>query len=184
ATWLALAAALLGLALWLAVTGGSHPDRTIAVRPSTPPSNLAILPGPSISASVGPTAPDDGLTCGMNHSVVTVGPAMAPSSTAPMTVPTGVLNRGAYVTQPVNGIGYSPADIWFIRDGDATRIASIVGTDFDAVRIDDISADGSLVLVDVRKESGYAESLPCNDQFLVRTDGTQVTKITATGFTA
>jgi hypothetical protein len=184
ATWLALAAALLGLAVWLAVGGGSHRDTVIALKPSAPPSNFAILPDPSSSSSLGPTAPDSNLTCGANHSTVTFGAAMAPTPAAPMNVPAGTLDRGAYVTQPLNSIGFSPADVWFVRDGDATRIASIAGTDFSAVRIDDVSADGSLVLVDVRQEASNAESLPCNDQFLIRTDGTGITKVSATGITA
>jgi hypothetical protein len=92
-----------------------------------------------------------------------------------MTVPAGVLDRGAYLTLP-NDSGSS--DLWSIRAGVANRIASV---DIGRVLVRDISSDGRQVLLQVGEMHGGIAGPECDDLYVIRTDRPSVTRVTHNG---
>jgi hypothetical protein len=171
AAWAVLVAAVLSVGALLLFLGGGS-DRTA---PTPAPSQPAVVhPSPSVSSSVAPAR-----TCGTQTTTVTIGADMPPTSTTPMTIPEGILDQGLYVTEPADNV-YSPADVWAIRAGSATRIASVIGADFDVVQIDDVSADGRLALLQVGELIGDPVST-CDDLYVLATDGTSVSRLTEDG---
>jgi hypothetical protein len=173
AGWAVLVAAVLLVGAVLLFLGGGS-DRTT---PTQAPSQPAAV-GPSPSSTTSPSAAP-ARTCATETTTVTIGADMPPTSTAPMTVPEGILDQGLYVTEPSDNV-YRPADVWSIRAGSATRIASVVGADFDVVQIDDISADGRLALLQVGALIADPVST-CDDLYLLSTDGTSVTRLSEHG---
>jgi hypothetical protein len=173
AGWAVLVAAVLLVGAVLLFLGGGS-DRTT---PTQAPSQPAAV-GPSPSSTTSPSAAP-ARTCATETTTVTIGADMPPTSTAPMTVPEGILDQGIYVTEPSDNV-YRPADVWSIRAGSATRIASVVGADFDVVQIDDISADGRLALLQVGALIADPVST-CDDLYLLSTDGTSVTRLSEHG---
>ncbi|HET9614997.1 MAG TPA: hypothetical protein VFP22_09305, partial [Candidatus Limnocylindrales bacterium] len=173
------------LAMWLVAAGGGFTRRpepslpaTLSGRaseePSTAPSNV-VLP------SSDPSAPSASMPpCATETTAVTFGAAMLPTSRAPMSVPAGILDRGAYVTKPDDG-SPGPADVWFVTAGNARRVASVVGPDFNRAIVDDISVDGRFILLDVGALHGGLPLANCDDLYVIRTDGTGVTRLTTNG---
>jgi hypothetical protein len=88
-----------------------------------------------------------------------------------MTVLGAGLDLGVYLTT---------ADIWSVRTGTATRIASIGGPDGDIARIDDLSPDGRSAVVQLGRPSPTG-LLTCDNLYLLATDGSSATRISAFG---
>jgi hypothetical protein len=169
-TWVALAAAaaLVG-ALLLSAVGGRQP--TVTPPPSGAPSVSPAGPTSRTSPSVSPST----VACLTDTTRVTVGDAMPPTTTPPMTVPAGVLDRGAYLTLP-NDSGSS--DLWSIRTRVANRIANV---DIGRVLVRDISSDGRQVLLQVGEMHGGIAGPECDDLYVIRTDRPSVTRVTHNG---
>src|SRR5689334_10246917 len=150
-------------AAWLLVAIGFRPPAAASSSRSADPPSPAVAqathpspspvhgPSPSPRATPGPTPTPTPAPCVTQTVRATFGAAMPATTTPPFTVPAGVLAAGAYVTQPEDG-SRSPVDVWFLRAGSATRIASFAGNQYTDGRIDDISADGTVVLVQVGEE--------------------------------
>ena len=98
-----------------------------------------------------------------------------------MTVTAGVLDVGVYLTALSVGDASGQNDIWAIKAGTATRIASIVGPDFNVAEVDDISADGRTALVKIGVIHGGLPGPMCSDLYAVKTDGSGAIRLTFNG---
>jgi hypothetical protein len=171
-TWILLGAALL-LAAAAIVGVGTIP----APRPAPAPSAPAII-GPSASAppSIAVSSPSPiaspATICPPEPARVTTGAAMPPAGSQAMTVLGDDLDLGAYVAAD---------DIWSVRTGAATRIASLAGTDSSLAQIDDVSPDGRFAVVELGQAVPNSPFIACDNLFLVATDGTGATRITTFG---
>jgi len=147
---LALAAVLvLGLVVaWLVSTLGSAPPRPAL--PTRPPGLPGIAVGPSASNPANPSAAatPSVASCATETAVVAIGGDMPPAAEHPQPMGAGVVGRSAYVTGPKDGT-FVPVEVWSVRGGTSTRIAVVDGPGVNAVSVDDVSADGTLVVLAV-----------------------------------
>jgi len=176
---LALAAVLvLGLVVaWLVSTLGSAPPRPAL--PTRPPG----LPGIAVGPASNPADPSAAATpsvasCATETAVVAIGGDMPPAAENPQPMGAGVVGRSAYVTGPKDGT-FVPVEVWSVRGGTSTRIAVVDGPGVNAVSVDDVSADGTLVVLAVGHISPSGASVECSDEYLLRSDGTSVTRLSA-----
>jgi dipeptidyl aminopeptidase/acylaminoacyl peptidase len=147
--------------------GASRPTPSPELMPSAP---AVVPPIPSPTASTLGTC-SEGTT-------VTTGDAMPPTTTVPMTIPEGVLDQGVYLTGPADRSLSANIDVWSIRAGSAARIASIHSDGY--VRIDDVSADGQLAMLEMGRDFVLSEPA-CSNLFVLRTDGSGSTRVTDNG---
>ena len=167
--WVLLAAAaLLVAAVVIVGVGASRPTPTPELMPSAP---AVIPPVPTPAASTSGTCSE--------QTTVTTGDAMPPTTGVPMTVPDDVLDQGVYLTGPGDRALTTNIDVWSIRAGSATRIASIHPDG--GVRIDDVSPDGRLAVLELGKVLGFDTGPACSNLFVVRTDGSGSTRVTDNG---
>ena len=150
-------------------------------RPIAPPSPVASLPAAIIQPSASPSAIPSTETCATDTISVLTGNAMPPAGAEPMTVPAGVLDIGVYLTAPVESGPGPQTDVWAIRAGEATRIAAIVGPDYNYAQVDDISADGREAIVSVGVQHIALPGPSCGDLYMLRTDGSGVMRLTNDG---
>jgi hypothetical protein len=140
-------------------------DPRAAAASGTTSTPRAILSSPSDlpSPSATPVPP-----CSTETLSVVTGPAMPPTAAAPADL-NGAAGQmvGAYITRPAED-GTIPSDIWAVRAGVATRVASMVGGRVNSMTVDAISPDGSTILVSIG-EVYYTMPLPeCSDLYLIR----------------
>src|SRR5262249_41388024 len=136
-----------------------------------------------VSPPVGPPSSTANATrtpsssCPVAGAEITVGAAMPPTSTAPLTIPAGVTRAGAYLTAAPGSI--APADLWFVGGGTAQRIASISGDSITRLRIDDVGPSGRNVALRV----GYGDDTSggCDDLYVIRSDRESMTRVTRNG---
>jgi hypothetical protein len=171
-TWVLLAAAALLIAgITVVVLGGGAFRPTPSLVPnSTLPA--AVVPPPSAAASapqLGPATP-----CATDTTSVSTGAAMPPTS-EPLSPPVGNLDGSVYITQQD---GVQIANVWAVRVGRATRIASIAGSDFNDLAITDVSPDGSEAILMLGERHGGLPRPACHDLWLLATDGSGATRLT------
>ena len=174
AAWALLAAAVLLVGGVLVILGGGSERITPTPAPSQPG---VVAPSVSVSAAASPASV---ATCATQTTTVTTGAEMPPTTTPPMTVPQGVLDKGVYISRRGQDASSGPADVWSIGAGPATRIASMTGSEADFAQIDAISDDGRVALLEVGNLAGGPISA-CLDLYAVRTDGTGATRLTNNG---
>ncbi len=175
AVWAVVAAAALLVAGLLAVGIGSGQPPS----PTPAPSVLGVVPPSAGPSEALPSASAE--TCATETTQVLVGSAMPPATTGLTTIPAGLLDIGAYLTRTPDGSSNTPTDVWIARSGVSKRIASIVGPDFNIASIDDVSADGQLVLLQIGVIHMTQPGPECSDLYAVRTDGSSVTRVTHYG---
>ncbi len=173
-TWVLLGAALLLAAAVIVGVGAGRPTPPPAPAPSAP----AIVVPPSASApssavvSTPSPAASPAATCPPEPAQVTAGAAMPPTNSQPMNVLGDSLDLGVYLTM---------ADVWSVRTGAATRIASVAGTDVSLAQVDDVSPDGRFAVVELGQAIPNSPLIACNNLYLIATDGTGATRITTFG---
>jgi hypothetical protein len=79
------------------------------------------------------------------------------------------------------GVYLTAADIWSVRTGSATRIASVDASDASLAHVDDVSLDGRLAVVELGQTINTSPLAACNNLYLVATDGSSATRITDFG---
>src|SRR5262245_2023898 len=171
--WVGLAAAGLLIAGLVVALGGGGRETEPAPTPS-PSAPAVVVPSASPSPFGSPSATPT-VACPTETSSVLTGAAVPPTSTAPGSVPDDILRIGAYVTQRD---GEQVVNVWSIRGGEATRIAAVVGPDFNDVSITDISPDGTQALIELGEIHGGSPRPWCHDLYLVQTDGSGARRLT------
>ena len=167
------AAAVVAIGLGLVATGSV--PKVPPVPPATP---RAVVAQPTASPGEPSPTATSLETCATDTAAVLTGDAMPPADVAPVSVPAGVLQLGVYLTSQD---GASQADVWAASVGDATRIASIVGPGINVTNVEDVSADGSLALIQLGVVHGGLPGPMCDDLYVVRTDGSGATRLTRNG---
>jgi len=171
--WVLLGAALLLAAAVIVGVGTGRPAPQPAPAPSAPAIVGPSTPAPpSIVASSPSPAASPATICPPQPARVTTGAAMPPADSQAMTVLGDGLDLGVYIAAD---------DIWSVRTGAATRIASLAGTDSSLAQIDDLSPDGRFAVVEIGQAVPNSPFIACDNLFLVATDGTGATRITAFG---
>ena len=172
--WVVLAAALLLAAAVIVGVGAGRPTPP----PAPAPSAAAIVVPPSASAPSSPVvstpspAASPAAMCPPAPAQVATGPAMPPATSEPMTVLGDSLDLGVFVAS---------ADIWSVRTGAASRIASFAGTDLSLAQVDDVSPDGRFAVVELGQAIPNSPFIACDNLYLVATDGTGATRFTTFG---
>lgn len=173
--WVVLTAAALLVAGLLLVGVGSHPPTPPL--PSSSIQALIVHPSPSSLPS-----PSEAVTCGTLTADVTTGAQMPPTTTKPATVPAGVLKIGAYLTSAATDAEPGAGDdLWVIRSGAAQRIAHVEGPGLGRFAVDDISADGNLVLLQIGEIHGGDPGPSCDDLYAIDADGSAAERLTSSG---
>lgn len=142
---------------------GSRPPLPAVVDGSRPPMTPVSSPSPSVSSDA----------CTTDTIVVRVGDEMASMASDPLRIPAdGVVLQGPG----------SRADVWVAApDADPIRIATVDGPGVNTIRLLDRSPDGTSVLLDAGKVSPAGMNPECSDLYLIRTDGSAVTRLTHNG---
>jgi hypothetical protein len=161
--WVAIAAAaVLGAGLLLAGVGRQPRPSVVSTPTSAPSANPSSAPAGA---------------CATDNARVAIGGDMPPQVAQPMAIGAGIVDRGAYITHPINGAAV-PAEVWSVGAGSSKRIATVDGPDIMVVSIDDVSRDGGLVLLAIGHITG-GDALPeCIDLYLLSSDGSSVTRLT------
>lgn len=162
-----LVVAGVSLAVVGAMLGGSGGDRT-------KPAVIVASPSPSSEPSPSPIGSDG--PCTTDTIVVRVGEEMPPLTTAPPIAPApGVFT----IASP---IGSTHTEVWVAEAGAVpTRIATVDGPGINVVDLPARSPDGSLVLLGAGKVSPAGLNPECSDLYLIRTDGSEATRLTYHG---
>jgi len=175
---LSVLAAVLIVGGTLAVSTGSFSP----VPPPPPSAPAATLPAavvpPSTTPQPSPSAKP--VTCATQTTSVLTGAAMPPTNVEPVTVADSALKVGVYMTAPSEP---SPVqtDVWTVTAGTATRIAAIVGPDYNQAFVDDVSRDGRIATIGIGVVHGSSPGPSCSDLYAIRTDGSGATRLTFNG---
>ncbi|MFL5726152.1 MAG: hypothetical protein ACJ77F_07415 [Chloroflexota bacterium] len=168
--WALLAAALLLAAAVVVGVGASRTAPPPAPEPSAP---AIVVPSASAAPATSPTvvatpsaAASTSAECPPDPTGVTTGDAMPPTRSEPMALMGDGLDLGVYLTA---------ADVWTVRTGSATRIASLGATDAGLARIDDLSQDGRFAVAELGQTINASPLVACNNLYVIGTDGTSAT---------